>query len=178
MTTQTAQHIMTSRGLSAIKGWPSEQAVDLVTKFSSSVSGVVPSGTTCSLNSSGQAILGVGTTNVMAMWNWYDSDSPIIESFTGDTATLRDAVVGGTPDGDSFFLVAAGAYELCTSEYVGTPAVNALMTADLAGGDIGKLKAGTVYTDTICAQVSRGVVDNGYGYETLAFWPKMIYPTP
>lgn len=178
---QTAQDIMTSRGLRPIKGWPDDQAVDLTTQFDASITTRVNSGTTCSLNSSGKAIVGVGNNAVMPMWNFYDSDSPGIEGFSGDVATLRGAVVAVTPVGDSVFLTAKGSFELSTSEFVGNAAAfppNTFLTAATSGGDAGKLVPGVRGTNMIVGQVSRGIVNNGYGYEALAFWPLTEYPAP
>ena len=54
-----------------------------------------------------------------------------------------------------------------------------LTSATGSGASAGKLVAGTLGTDTICGVVSRGVIDNGYGYNALAFWPVYlpVYPS-
>ena len=48
----------------------------------------------------------------------------------------------------------------------------------MGSADAGKLDVGTLYTDMIVGIVSRGVVDNGYGHDAVAFWPFPVFPTP
>ena len=75
-------------------------------------------------------------------------------------------------------LVATGAYELTSTEFVAdTYAPNDALTSDTAGANAGLLKKGTMYTDMIVGIVSRGQVDNGYGFDSIAFWPVAVFPT-
>jgi hypothetical protein len=74
-------------------------------------------------------------------------------------------------------LVAIGAYELVSTAYVaGSDLPNAPLTSATTGDNKGKLVAGNMYTNMIVGFVSRGVVDNGYGKNALAFWPFPIFP--
>jgi hypothetical protein len=51
------------------------------------------------------------------------------------------------------------------------------LTANKSGSAApGKLRSGTINTNMIVGIVSRGVVDNGYGKNALAFWPCPIFP--
>ena len=164
---------MTSRTLNALKGWPQMNAVDFHTEFDSSVSANLPvnSGTVVSLNAAGKYVLGVGNNAVMPMFLFANSDDPDIVNDGGDPSTDVGAWVGITPTGQAMALVAVGAYELVSTS-------NDALTAAASGGDIGKLVAGTMYTNMIVGIVSRGVVDNGYGHNALAFWPCPVFPTP
>lgn len=171
---------MTANTLNALKGWPQMNAVDYHAELDSSVSGTVLAGSVVSLNSSGNFIQGVGTTSVMPMFLFNNSDDPDVVNEGGDASTDAGVFVPIAPTGQAMALVAVGAYELVSTAYVSAAyAPNAPLTADLAaGGDPGKLKAGTLYTDMIVGFVSRGVVDNGYGKNALAFWPFPVFPTP
>jgi hypothetical protein len=75
-------------------------------------------------------------------------------------------------------LVATGAYELASTAFVaGTYTPNMPLTSPLApSANAGLLQEGTIGTDMIVGLVSRGVVDNGYGYDAIAFWPCPIFP--
>ena len=174
---------MTANTLNALKGWPQMNAVDYHASFDSSIpSGDLPvlAGTVVSLNSSGNYILGVGTDNVMPLFLFNNSDDPDVVNDGGDAATEAGVWVPIMPTGQAMALVATGAYELVSTAYVpaGGPYLpNTPLTADKSGGgDPGKLQAGTIYTDMIVGIVSRGVVDNGYGSNAVAFWPFPIFP--
>jgi len=52
------------------------------------------------------------------------------------------------------------------------------LTSDREGANAGKLKIGSIYVDMIVGQVSRGITNNGYDYDAVAFWPMPIYPIP
>lgn len=172
---------MTSNTLNALKGWPQMNAVDYHSQFSSTIpSGDLPvlAGSVVSLNSSGDFILGVGTTNVMPMFLFNNSDDPDVANDGGDASTTRGVYVPMSPTGQAMALVAVGAYELVSTAYVSASySINQPLTAGLSGGaNPGKLKGGTLYTDMIVGFVSRGVVDNGYGKNALAFWPFPVFP--
>lgn len=176
---------MTANTLDALKGTPisSPHKLDFEAKFSSSIpDGDLPvlAGSVVSLNSSGEYILGVGTTPVMPLFIFNNSDDPDVVNEAGDPSTERGVWVPVNPTGVAMSLVATGAYELISTAFVaGDYAPNDPLTADLSGGgDPGKLQVGTLYTDMIVGFVSRGKVDNGYGYTALAFWPCPVFPTP
>lgn len=173
---------MTKNTLNALKGWPRPHAVDFKADLDSSVTvDPVLSGMCVHVDpTSGDFKLGVGTLNVMPMWLIHDGDDPDIENDGGDVATEAGAWKGVTPSGKHAALVAIGAYELVTTEYVDdTYTPNELLTSALGNGaTAGKMKTATLGTDLICGMVSRGVVNNGYGHNALAFWPVVfpVYP--
>ena len=173
-----ALQLMTSSTLNALKGWPQPYPVDFVAKLDSSVTARVPEGSCVSLNSSGNFILGVGNTNRMPMFTFHASDAPTVSNPNGgNPATDKRGFVPVNPRGHMLALVAVGPYELVSTNYdTGTSwAPNDFVTSPVSGGSEGKLTKGTLGTHTIIGQVSRGVVDNGYGSNALAFWPQ-VYP--
>lgn len=174
---------MTANTLNALKGWPNMNAVDFHSEFDSGIpAGDLPvlAGSVLSLNSSGNFILGVGTTSVMPMFSFNNSDDPDVANDGGDASTDAGVFIPIAPTGQALALVATGAYELVSTAFVDAAyAPNDPLTADLSGDtDPGQLQAGTLYDDMIVGIVSRGVVDNGYGKNALAFWPFPVFPTP
>jgi len=173
---------MTAHTLDALKGWPAPHALDFAAELSESIPGAnlpVLSGTVVRLNASGKFELGVGTSSVMPLFLFSNSDDPDVENDGGDASTDKGVFVPITPSGKAMALVATGAYELTSTEFVAdTYAPNDALTAATAGGNAGKLAKGTMYTDMIVGIVSRGQVDNGYGTDALAFWPHPVFPTP
>lgn len=169
---------MTANTLNALKGWPQMNAVDYTAAFDAAVTSVVPAGSVVSLNSSGKFILGVGNLKVMPMFLFANSDDPDIVNDGGDASTVKGVFIPIGPTGQALALVATGAYELVTTSYVsGSYLPNAALTSATTGSNAGKLSAGTMYTNMIVGLVSRGVVDNGYGKNALAFWPCPVFPT-
>jgi len=170
---------MTANTLNALKGWPQPAAVDFHTEFAESISSVVLAGSVVHLNASGKYELGVGTDSVMPLFTFNNSDDPDVVNEGGDPATEKGVWVAINPTGQAMALVAVGPYELVSTAYVdGAYEPNDPLTSDKAGADAGKLKVGTLYTDMIVGLVSRGVVDNGYGHNAVAFWPHPVFPTP
>jgi len=174
---------MTANTLNALKGWPQMNAVDYHAGFDSSIpTGDLPvlAGSVVSLNSAGNFILGVGTSAVMPMFVFNNSDDPDVVNDGGDASTDAGVFVPIAPTGQALALVAVGAYELVSTAFVDAAyAPNAPLTANKSGSaNPGKLKAGTLYSDMVVGFVSRGVVDNGYGKNALAFWPFPVFPTP
>jgi len=173
---------MTANTLNALKGWPQMNAVDYHTAFDSSIPSAdlpVLAGSVLSLNAAGNYILGVGTTPVMPLFSFNSSDDPDVSNDGGDASTDAGVWIPIAPTGQSMALVATGAYELVSTAFVdGAYPPNTPLTADVSGGTApGKLVAGIRYTDMIVGIVSRGVVNNGYGKNALAFWPFPIFPT-
>ena len=172
---------MTAHTLNALKGWPSPHALDFAAELSESIAGAnlpVLSGTVVRLNASGKYELGVGTAKVMPLFLFNNSDDPDVQNDGGDAATEKGVWVEVTPSGKAMALVATGAYELTSTEFVAdTYAPNDALTAGTAGATAGHLAKGTMYTDMIVGIVSRGEVDNGYGSDALAFWPHPVFPT-
>ena len=174
---------MTDKTLNALKGWPNQAPVDFATKFAAAVLAArdpVLAGSVVSLDPSGNYNLGVGTSPVMPMFLFHSSDEPDVRNDGGDPATDKNVFVGITPSGNAMALVAVMAVELTSTQFVDAVyAPNDHLTAeDGLGADAGKLSLGTLWTDTICGVVSRGVVDNGYGADALAFWPVYLPPNP
>jgi hypothetical protein len=172
---------MTANTLNALKGWPQMNAVDYNAKFSSTIPSIdlpVLAGSVVSLDTNGDFILGVGNTNVMPMFLFNNSDDPDVANDGGDASTTRGVYIPISPTGQAMALVAVGAYELVTTAFVDASyPPNTPLTANLSGGAApGKLRAGTLYTNMIVGFVSRGVVDNGYGKNALAFWPFPVFP--
>lgn len=169
---------MTRNTLNALKGWPNPAALDFHTEFDPSVPTPVLPGACVHLNSEGKYLLGVGTLKVMPLFLFTGSDDPDVYNDGGDAATDKGAWVPVSPTGQAMSLVATGAYELVTTAFVdGSFEPNDALTSPLTGGNAGKLTLGTMHTDMIVGIVSRGVVDNGYGSEALAFWPCPVFPS-
>lgn len=174
---------MTAYTLNALKGWPQPAAVDFNTTFDPTVTAgnaVVLPGSVVHLSAAGQYLLGVGNLKVMPMFMFNGSDDPDVINNAGDASVTKGVFVPINPTGQAMALVAVGAYELVSTAFVaGSYAPNDHLTSTVAPAvDAGQLKKGTVWTNTICGIVSRGVVDNGYGYDALAFWPQYIPSNP
>lgn len=170
---------MTENTLNALKGWPQMHAVDFTTEFDASIDDEVLPGSVVHLNEDGFYELGVGDLAVMPMFMFNGSRDPDVVNDGGDPATRKGVFIGIGPTGQAMSLPAVGAYELVSTAFVpGDYAPNDPLTSPLAGADAGKLEVGTLYTDMIVGIVSRGVVDNGYGHDSVAFWPFPVFPTP
>ncbi len=172
---------MTANTLNALKGWPSQSAVDYVAKLDSSVTvDPVLAGSVVSLNASGNYILGVGTNDSMPLFLFNNSDDPDVVNDGGDAATVKGVWVPVAPSGNLMALVACGAYELVTTAFsgaTGTFAINTPLTAALGNlAASGKVVADAYGSgNTICGIVSRaGYQDNGYGHDSVAFWPYFL----
>lgn len=170
---------MTANTLNALKGWPQPAAVDYHTEFADTITDEVLPGSVVHLDSDGKYALGVGTDAVMPLFMFNGSNDPDVKNEGGDPATEKGVWIAINPTGQAMALVAVGAYELVSTAFVaGTYDPNDPLTSDKTGGDAGKLKVGTLYTDMIVGFVSRGVVDNGYGHDAVAFWPHPVFPNP
>lgn len=175
---------MTARTLNALKGWPQPAAVDFNTQFDPTALALVnpvPPGACVCLNGSGKYILGVGNTQVMPLFTFHASDDPdVSDPQAGDPSTDFGVYVPISPTGQAMALVAIGAYEL-TSTFFDTSqpqnyTINTPLTSPQSGGNAGKLVPGVLHTNMIVGIVSRGIVDNGYGYQAVAFWPCPVFP--
>lgn len=154
--------------LNVKKGWPSPYAVDYSAEYADGETGV-QAGMVVSLDSDGKFIRGLssGAMAIFALQNQSDFD---VQSDLGN-------ISGGVGSG----LVAAGAYELQTTEFVAdTYAPNDPLTVESVGDDDGKLKKGTLYTDDIVGIVSAGqsASEHNANIAFLAFWPVYLPPTP
>lgn len=170
---------MTANTLNALKGWPQPAAVDFHTEFDASVDIEVLPGMVASLNADGYYVLGVGTDAVMPLHMFNGSADPDVTNEAGDPTTEKGVYVPINPTGQAMSLVGIGAYELVSTAFVdGDYAPNDFLTSPKTGADKGKLEVGELYVDMIVGQVSRGLVDNGYGHDAVAFWPHPVYPIP
>jgi len=196
---------MTAQTLNALKGWPQMAAVDFNAALDSTVLGNgasgqgptrVQAGSVVHINSSGNFKLGVGTKNVMPMFLFNASDDPDVMNDGGNAATTKGVFIAISPTGQMMALVAIGAYELVTTAYDTSVsyAPNAPLTSgdQSSGGQINQTGGLSTYqpnaglitavaytaigTDMIVGICSRGVVDNGYGTDAVAFWPHPIFP--
>lgn len=168
---------MTAYTLNALKGWPQPAAVDFHTEFAETVTSEVLPGSVVHLDSDGRYALGVGQNPVMPLFMFNGSTDPDVVNEAGDPATEKGVWVPINPTGQAMALVAVGAYELVSTAFVaGTYDPNDALTSPTAGVNAGKLQVGTLYTDMIVGIVSRGVVDNGYGHDAVAFWPFPVFP--
>lgn len=175
----SAPRQMTANTLNALKGWPQPAAVDYHTEFDESIVTTVLPGSVVHLNSNGKYALGVGQDPVMPLFMFNGSTDPDVVNEGGDPATEKGVWVPINPTGQAMALVAVGAYELVSTAFVaGTFNPNDPLTSAKIGVSAGLLDVGVMYTDMIVGIVSRGVVDNGYGFDALAFWPFPVFPNP
>lgn len=180
-----APRSMTAYTLNALKGWPAPHALDFEAKINSAVTDWVPPGSVCHVDSAGTLSMGCDDdgSNPMPLFLFPSSDDPDVTNEAPDASTEKGAYVPINPTGVAMALVATGAYELTTTNFVDADySPNDKLTADIGtdvtSGDAGKLKAGVLGTNVLCGVVSRGVIDNGYGHDALAFWPVFlpVYP--
>lgn len=175
----SAPRQMTANTLNALKGWPQMAAVDFHTEFDPDITTEVLPGAVTHLNAEGRYALGVGTLKVMPLFMFNGSLDPDVINEGGDPATEKGVWVPISPTGQAMSLVAIGAYELVSTNFVTSDTFdpNDPLTSPLTGGNAGKLTVGTMHTDMIVGLVSRGVVDNGFGHDAVAFWPCPVFPT-
>ena len=177
---------MTANTLNALKGWPQPAAVDFHTNFSTTAlawaasaygGGRIQAGSVVHLNAAGEYDLGVGTDKVMPLFLFNGSDDPDVQNEGGNAATEKGVFIAISPTGQAMALPAVGAYELVSTAFKsGNYAINDPLTSDKTADYAGLLKVGTMYTDMIVGIVSRGVVNNGYGHDAVAFWPFPVFP--
>ena len=175
---------MTANTLNALKGWPSQSAVDYTAKLDAQVEtdGNTPvlAGAVVHLTATGTFKLGCDSADVMPMFLFQNSDDPDIANDGGNAATVKGVWVPVSPSGNMMALVATGAYELTSTHFVSgsTYAVNDPLTSDdtVGNSNVGKVDV-TTWTGgkTVCGVVSRVVPqDNGYGTDCIAFWPYFL----
>jgi len=169
---------MTSQTLNALKGWPHQHALDFHANFAPTVlanDAVVPKGAVVHLNDNLQYELGVGSLKVMPLFTFYSSRD--VSNNGGNPATDKNVYIAGQPQGKMLALPAKGAFELVNTNFVaGSYPPNTLLTSPTSTANAGKLTSGTYGTDTICGIVSRGIVNNGYGHNAVAYWPIVMFP--
>ena len=155
------------------KGWPSPYAVDYAADYATGETTYAFAGRVASLDANGEFVLGMASTSAMAIF--------LFQNYT-DFDVRSD--VGNTSGEKGSGLVAIGAYELQSTEFVaGNYAPNDLLTVDDGGvtaADVGKLTAGTLGTDAIVGVVSSGQSNSEHDATVtmLAFWPVYCPPQP
>jgi hypothetical protein len=121
---------------------------------------------------------GVGNQKVMPIFMFSASDDlDVAITDAGDPANDKGVFIPISPTGQALGFPANGAYELASTAIIaGNFNPNDPLTSPDSGANAGLLTVGTMHTNMICGIVSRGVVDNGYGIEAVAFWPERVYP--
>lgn len=177
---------MTAHTLEAPKGWPSPHAVDYTaacdaTLLSTITGGVVYAGRVVHVNNSGDFELGA-TGTMMPMFLFNNSDDPDVENPGGDPATVAGAWVAIAPTGKLMALVAKGAYELASTEFVNNTTYNPndllyapTGTTLATSGVLNKTSTAYPVTSPV-GVVSRGrnnttTAANSHGVHELFFWP-------
>ena len=193
---------MTQHTLNALKGWPSQSALDYSASLAAGYLAdttftVLPEGSVVHLNSTGYFEPGIGTLTAMPLFTFQSSSDPDVMNYGGTPATDIGAFVAVQPSGVIMALVATGAYELVSTnvdltnftsasyppntpltsvQWTGTSA-GAAKPASSANPTPGTLKPGTLTSHTICGIVSRGIVGNGYLNDNPAYVPTANLPS-
>ncbi len=160
--------------LNPLKGWPSPYAIDKAAPIAAGEVSLI-NGRVAHLDAvNGAFVAGLGGNN-MPIFIWHGQD--MFDTVGGDEGNISLYGNGKGVNG----LVATGAYELQTTEFVAgqTYNTNTPLTAEEAvGADKGKIKPGVFYTDTVCGVVSDGQSANALGVDVVSFWsyflPKML----
>lgn len=171
---------ITSHMLDAPKGWPSPYAVDFKAPFNSTALGNLTDGAAFEgrcvhLNANGEYEYGV-TAFQMPLFLLNNSDDADVSNYGGDINQEKGAWNKLWPRGGMAALVAAGAYELATTEYdtaLDYKPNDHLSAATGTSSSAGKLVNNhSPYPATsIVGVVSRGVVKWANGKDQLFFWP-------
>jgi hypothetical protein len=158
---------MFDRRLNPIKGWPSPYALDKAGKVSDATAdqGIV-AGMVMHIDAT-TALFKRGLPGKQVpifAWNGFNN----FDTMGADEGNIS---LFGNMKGQSG-LVGLGSYELQTTEFVtGVYAPNTPLTVDnTATDDLGKVKAGAFYTDTIVGVVSDGQSKNAHGRDVVTFW--------
>ncbi|GIV44669.1 MAG: hypothetical protein KatS3mg035_1792 [Bacteroidia bacterium] len=176
---------MTQYMLNPVKGWPSQTAVDYTAPVDPTITYPIYAGRCCYLNNSGQLRPGA-IRHYMGLFVFTSSDDFDV------TTVYNNQWFVQIPQGNMLCFVAAGAYELQTTEFVASAGpynINDPLRAlgnSAGAADAGKLtKAGVVLASqssnpasdstAVVGIVSRPVTKNAYGRDVLSFWP-VWYP--
>lgn len=163
--------------LNAAKGWPSMTALDYQARISANVQYDMRAGQISHLNTAGELEPGVQLTQMPLFMFQGANDFDV-------NAAGNDQWTPTSPSGRVMCLVATGAYELETTEFISGLVFqpNQLLrspTGNTSGDEFlsGMLRndsMGTLYTSNMVANVgvvSRGLFTNVYGRQVVAFWP-------
>lgn len=175
---------MTLHTLDARKGWPRPNAVDYDAKFNTTdlaTLGTAYAGRCVHVHSDGTFKYGVSGAQ-MPLFLFVSSNDADVSNPGGTVTTDAGAWVPIAPIGKMMALVAIGAYELETTEFVGDVddyvPNDVLKSATGTGSDAGKLdRSATKYTDSIVGVVSRPGYTNSHGKSAIAFWPVYLPTT-
>lgn len=149
-----------------VKGWPSPYALDKSAAWDSNETGIVR-GMCLSLDASGNFVKGEEVSGAVAIF-----------AVTGQDEFDANSDVGNISGGVISGLVSLGGFEIQTSSYVDdTYSVNQTLTYG-TGGDVGKVKAGVAYTNTLVGVVSAEKFTNEHGVSVLTLWTCWIPKTP
>jgi hypothetical protein len=184
MTLPRHKQQMTEHTLEAPKGWPNPHAVDFNAVYDptelASLEGLSQPAYAgrCVHNTATGYKMGA-IDYQMPMWIFQNSDDTDVSNAGGSPTTDVHVWVPVAPTGVMMALVAAGAYELATTEFVdATYAANDPLYAETAItlADRGKLTktaatAGTYPDTSIVGVVSRGTRTNSHRKAELMFWP-------
>jgi len=182
---------MTAHTLEAPKGWPSPHAVDYQAIFDATelaaISGNVAFAGRCvHIAADGEFQFGV-TLLQMPLFIFQNSDDPDVENPGGDPATVSGAWIAVAPTGKINAFVAAGAYELASTEfdatltYVPNQLLYAATGTTLAtAGVLTNAGIGGAFWPALAAVgvVSRGRTSasaaNSHGVAEVHFWPQYL----
>lgn len=160
---------MFEHGLDPIKGWFHMHALDKSAQPADSTDVRLVAGRVVYLDADAKFEVGLGASAV-GIFLWQGR---------GSYDVLRDD--GGVGGGVHSGLVCTGGYELESTEFVDAAyAPNDPLTAENsdASDDKGKLKGGTIGTDTLCGIVSDGKLTNENGIDVLRFWTYFLPVLP
>lgn len=167
---------MFDHALNPVKSWPSPYALDKSAPIADGETGIL-SGKVLHIDPSTKAFkLGLPG-NYMPIFCWKAQTD--FDAMGGDDGNLS---LHGNKKGTSG-LVASGAFELQTTEFVSgeTYNPNTPLTADdgsVVPADKGSVKPGVFYTDPICGIVSDGQSTNAHNKAIVTFWSYFLPATP
>lgn len=154
--------------LNPIKGWPSPYALDKAKEVGQATAEQgVRAGMVIHIDAvTGKFMRGLPG-NQVPIFAWND-----FLAFDAQGADNGNTALYGNMKGLSG-LVALGAYELQTTEFVAGNHYHpntALTVENGAGADLGKVKPGQYYVDTVVGVVSDGKSTNVQGVDVVTFW--------
>jgi hypothetical protein len=162
---------MTNDFLGFVKGHTLPTQLDFTTQYDTGV--VAGRGYCLHVDATSKKFkLGVGNKRTMPMFAINGSADRDVINDGGDLSADKGAYAPIVPIGNASAIVATMGIELATPAYdiTATYAINDHLTSPLTTALAGKLVVATVGTNTVVGVVSRGVIDNGFGYNFLTFW--------
>jgi hypothetical protein len=154
--------------LNPLKGWPSPYALDKANAVGSATEEQgIRAGMVMHIDAATQLFKRGLPGNQVPIFAW--NDYVHFDAMGGDDGNIS---LQGNMKGMSG-LVALGAYELQTTEFVTGQTYSAntpLTVQNAATDDLGKVMPGNFYADAICGIVSDGQSTNANGSSVVAFW--------